>query len=149
MNGNNLKILAASFVFSLFWAAVFNSLSDRVIPGRLTGPSVIEAETPGKLAPRFEAEMEPCRDEMDRLCADASNSRQAYSCLMENEETLSAGCRAVTEKFKAPIIAACGAEIGKFCAGMNFGGSRIRNCLLARESELSKTCRAHFETGAK
>lgn len=141
MSGNNLKILIASFVFSLFWAYIFSRFGERSVPGSLTGPAMIEAEVPGQLAPRFGVEMEPCRDEMDRLCIEASNSRQAYYCLLENEPALSAGCRVVTEKFKAPIIAACGAEIKKFCAGMSFGGSRIRNCLLAHEPELSKACR--------
>lgn len=144
MSNNNLKILAASFVFSLFWAAVFNRFGDRTILTGSESPAVIEAEVPGQRAPRFGLELEPCRDEMDRMCPDASNSREAYYCLMENEDVLSAGCRAVNDKFKAPIVAACGAEIKKFCAGLSFGGGRIRNCLLAHEPELSNACQIFF-----
>lgn len=140
MNRDNVKILAASFFFSLFWVAIFNWFQNRPIRFNSPDPAVIEAEVPGEKPPRFGPELEPCRDEMDRLCADASTARQAYDCLLERESGLPAICRAVLDEFKAPLVAACGDEIKRFCADLTFGGSRIRNCLLARQPDLSKKC---------
>src|SRR5262245_28224529 len=36
---------------------------------------------------------------------------------------------------------ACRDDFRKFCAGVQPGGGRIRQCMLARESELSSVCR--------
>lgn len=45
-----------------------------------------------------------------------------------------------------PVAQACGEDIGKFCAGIEHGGGKVRACLEANKSKVSSACQTALAT---
>jgi hypothetical protein len=50
---------------------------------------------------------------------------------------------------RAAMRSACLDDFRKLCPGVRPGGGRIRECMLARESQLSSTCRTALHQSGK
>ncbi len=90
-----------------------------------------------------------CRADIAALCPNLQpgrgDHRAVFQCLQSQQDKLSASCKAEMAEMKAREEAAkeaCKPDVEKFCAGVEAGGGRLRDCLKQHESELSDACKA-------
>lgn len=83
----------------------------------------------------------PCRADAAKLCPGIPRGQELRECMMKNRDLLSPECKAYKEKKRA-AHGACRADVKKFCADVQPGDGRIKNCLRLHENELSGECRA-------
>ena len=86
-----------------------------------------------------------CREDAERLCADAEGRKARKACLIENADALSEGCaqhiehkQARRAERKAAFDAACGADAAQLCGDAE--GRDLRHCMRDNRDQLSQTC---------
>jgi hypothetical protein len=96
-------------------------------------------------APSSPPPARPCAADVARLCPNAQGRQDVRACLEQNENQVSAECKAridhVRQKFEA-AKEACKDDVATYCANVQPGGHRIAACLRQHTSELSQACQA-------
>jgi len=96
----------------------------------------------------------PCRDDLARLCPDASARPAVRSCLREHADEVSQACRDRIQAARRrppegrrpgaerrPRARACQEDVKRLCSDVERGGGAVIACLRERESDLSQACR--------
>ena len=85
-----------------------------------------------------------CKADVQRLCPDVDpEGQQAMTCLKENVQELSLGCKENVEKLIGALQSfgeACGEDVQTLCADINPGGGRILKCLKENQASVSPGC---------
>ena len=84
-----------------------------------------------------------CAPDIETLCGDVENGKEARACLKENRESLSGACtdalkKAKRGKRKGAVAQACSQDTERFCEGLS--GKSLRVCMRSHREELSTPC---------
>jgi hypothetical protein len=88
-----------------------------------------------------------CKADRETLCAGMTPGEGLHKCMKENEDKLSAECKAQRTERKeqiGEIKEACAEDFSKFCKDIKPGRGRKIRCLKEHESELSEACKAEL-----
>jgi len=91
----------------------------------------------------------PCRADMERLCADVPPGGGAkIRCLKSHEDQLSDACRAQLAAHSqqghghgAKVLQACGDDAKRLCTDVEPGSMGSLRCLRQHEADVSSACR--------
>jgi hypothetical protein len=87
---------------------------------------------------------DPCSADLETFCSDRAPGMGAIStCLQQNIEKLSHGCRERLKKIDATMqrkANACISDARDYCRDVKPGYGRIKNCLMANLDKLSTGC---------
>ena len=99
-------------------------------------------------AAKAAAKDQVCREDAKKFCGDVRpGGGRVYKCLTDHNADLTPACRdglAAAKKRADEFVAACKADMGKYCKGIPAGHGRILSCLKGRESDLTPACKAQF-----
>jgi hypothetical protein len=91
----------------------------------------------------------PCRDDIDKFCADVPiGGGRIQECLKNHEKDLSpecAGRHENLEKEMGRLVAICRYDISFLCSDVSPGRGRVARCLERHRSELSPVCKDQLE----
>src|SRR5262245_4284359 len=97
------------------------------------------------------AQQRPCQEDLKKLCPDVRpGSREARTCLQDNLDKLSDGCRQRVSQARGrqrgypARFRGCEGDLDKFCKGVMQGGGRLVTCLREHEGELSSDCKGRL-----
>ena len=86
-----------------------------------------------------------CRADVQKLCAGVERGEGRIArCMRDKQAELSAPCKEQMASARQRVQsaqAACKDDVQKHCAGVQPGGGRIVQCLQAKQTELSQSCR--------
>lgn len=91
----------------------------------------------------------PCMADAEKLCKGVEPGEgRIMKCLMDQDDKLSAECKAQREKVKSKAKGkmkgfkeACKADSEKHCAGMKLGDGKLGPCMKKNFDKLSEECR--------
>lgn len=95
----------------------------------------------------------PCRQDVQRFCAQATGAGRTMDCLIERQKDISDTCY---DALKARLAGgqgnaggqanaggqggACQSDAAQFCRGVQPGGGRIVDCLISHQQDISEAC---------
>ena len=101
--------------------------------------------------------MRACKGEVEKYCPMSKKEKseggmmKTKECVDKNLSKLSQNCQVLVQKFREEMrakIAACGADVIKFCSDIKIGDHKgVKKCLEKNEDELSDECKATRESG--
>lgn len=87
----------------------------------------------------------PCAKDRETLCAGIEpGDGRMMKCMMENQDKLSAECKAHHEKMKAhmkDMKESCADDVEKFCGDVKPGRGRVMKCMKKHKEEVSAACK--------
>jgi len=125
----------------LLWAVAF-------------APAVALAEGAGE----GEGGKGPCRQDVQRYCAQAAGGEKTMDCLLDHKKEITDACY---DALKTRLSsnqgnggsqqgggqgpqrggqATCHSDVAQFCRGMEPGGGRIVDCLISHQKDISEAC---------
>jgi hypothetical protein len=91
------------------------------------------------------AQEKPCAGDVAKFCGNVKPGEgRIAGCLRQNEAQLSPACKVHLVQVKEALKEAhqaCEDDIAMFCGGVQPGGGRIKECLKANKSHLSRKCK--------
>jgi hypothetical protein len=109
-------------------------------------------------AKRTPSGLEPCSGELETLCSKVDpGAGRLLACLGEHDAELSPACRQRVTLLSPPKDStpmrpqaqqACRMDMQVHCSGVEPGGGRLKQCLLASGQRLSPPCKAALEAEA-
>jgi hypothetical protein len=91
-----------------------------------------------------------CRADMKTLCGDIKmgDHEGMMKCMKDNDDKLSAGCKAEHAKMKSrmdAIMAACKSDMDTYCKDAKGDHHALHECMEKNESKLTASCKAEHE----
>lgn len=93
-----------------------------------------------------------CAKEIATHCAATPRGPEAWVCLNKRAKELSENCRTAVDATgpdmgpgTGPVARLCMAEIDKYCAGIEHGAGKVRDCLETRKAELGEGCKVALD----
>lgn len=89
----------------------------------------------------------PCAKDRETLCAGMEKGEKTMMCMKENEEKLSAECKAHRAEMKEgmkDVKAACEADVESLCGDEKPGHGRIMRCLKRNKAKVSEACKSEM-----
>jgi hypothetical protein len=130
------------------------ALAAATAPFLFVSPALAQPDAEGQAAPvqRPASKEGACKDDIQKLCPDASTLADRMKCLKEHEAALSASCRqsqdAAKQQARARLEkakAACQSDIDKYCRDAKEGEGRIASCLKSHEGDLTPGCKTAYD----
>lgn len=85
-----------------------------------------------------------CIEDVKKFCGNVERGGgRILACLNEHSKEISPSCKetlASTRRRLAALNETCGADMDKFCSGVQSGGGRLLGCLRGHSGELSPRC---------
>lgn len=89
----------------------------------------------------------PCKKDRETYCTNVqAGEGRIIKCMKENEEKLSAECKAAWAKTKEElkdVKEACHEDAQKFCSGLK--QKELAKCLRTNKDKLSESCKSEFK----
>ena len=140
---NEKCMLSALAALAAAWLCVWPATAQPNPEGRVN-----QAAPNRQSAPKGGA----CKDDVQKLCPDASSFADRMKCLKEHEADLSEPCKQAREKAKQRVHkrldqakAACQSDIAKHCQDVKEGEGRIVACLKGHVDDLTPRCKMAYD----
>jgi hypothetical protein len=90
----------------------------------------------------------PCKEDVKKLCPEASSFADRMKCMHEHEADLSEACKQAQEQAKQHLNKAreaCQSDIAKYCQDVKAGEGRIVACLKGHVDDLTPSCKIAYD----